>query len=106
MLLAVSIAGRQVVAEGLGEIGKYSANRRGRHQSVGSVIYGSGTCSDTVHIGVFGPVVINGKMVKRFYTGFLRQTRGKRVRRITGRTWVTPTAGEVWEAVGMQSAAT
>ena len=46
------------------------------------------------------------KRVKGAHTGLLRQILGKREWRNTDGTWVTPAAGEVHEAAGMQSMAT
>ena len=46
------------------------------------------------------------KTVEGVHTGFLRRIMGKRAQRITGGMWVTPAAGEVWEAMGTQLAAT
>ena len=46
------------------------------------------------------------KTVEGAHTGFLQKIRGKRERRMIGKTWVTLVAEELRQAVGTQSAAT
>ena len=42
------------------------------------------------------------KTVEGVHTSFLRQITGKRARRNTDSTWLTPASGEVWESMLMQ----